>query len=882
MLKRIFALALGLVMAASLMVPAMAAEPDTKVPEELQVSQLYMVLPDWIATPDGMTIDKDGNLILAVPNFGDLSLPGCIARITPDGKISKWFDVQPDAESGVARPMGLEFGPDGSLWIVDNQGWTGEDETANHGRILKVSFDAKGNVASTTEVATGMEHPNGIKIKGNYAYVTQSSMTPVEDPSGKLVSAVYRFPLDAKGIKVTNTLDDENILLTFITENPNCQYGLDGLVFDHDGNLYVGNFGDGAISKITFDEKDNVVSNEIWAQDSDNLVTTDGMSIDDNGNIYVADFNRNAIAMVTPDGKITRIAQSPDSTGAKGELDQPGEAIVWNGMLIVSCFDMVTDDGKINSAHDAPQTLAWIPLSNTNMILDVPEELQVSQLFMKLPDWIATPDSMTIDPANGDLILSCPNFGDLSLPGCVARITADGKISKWFDVPVDAETKSARPMGLEFGPDGSLFLVDNQPWNGAANHGRILKLTFDANGKIASTTEVATGMEHPNGVKIKGNYAYVTQSNMVNVKDPSGKLVSAVYRFPLDAEGVKVTNTLDDENILLTFITENPDCQYGLDGLVFDKDGNLYVGNFGDGAISKITFDENDNVVSNEIWAQDRNNLMTTDGMCMDENGNIYVADFNPNAIAKVTPDGKITRIAQSPDSNGALGQLDQPGEPIVWNGKLIAACFDMVTDPGKVNSAHDAPQTLVWIALDGEKPAASETSFADVGADRWFAPAVAYVSGAGLMKGNANGSFNPDGKITGAEFAQILFNKDGEPKAAEGAAFQGVESQWYAPAILWAAGAEIITDSGDAAVVPTENLTRQQIALMLYNYLGAPEGTADLSDFSDAGQISSWAQAAMEWAVSAKVLQGSAGKLNPTGTASRAEVAQILMNYFG
>lgn len=87
------------------------------------------------------------------------------------------------------------------------------------------------------------------------------------------------------------------------------------------------------------------------------------MCIDSAGNIFVADFNRNAIAKVTPDGKVSRIAQSPDSTGAKGELDQPGEPVVWNNMLLVSCFDMVTDDGKINSAHDAPQTMAWLPLN---------------------------------------------------------------------------------------------------------------------------------------------------------------------------------------------------------------------------------------------------------------------------------------------------------------------------------------------------------------------------------------------------------------------------------------------------------------------------------------------------------------------------------------
>lgn len=363
MFKRISALALTLTLAASLAAPALASEPNAVVPQELQRSQLYMVLPDWISTPDGMTIDADGNLILACPNFGDQSLPGCVARITPEGKISKWFDVPVNKNSGVARPMGVEFDKDGNLYVVDNQGWTGNPESVNQGRILKLSFNADGSIATTTEVAVGMEHPNGIKISGGYAYVTQSNMTQVKDPSGKWVSALYRFPLDAEGIQVTNTLADENLFATFLTQSDTVLYGLDGIVFDHQGNLYVGNFGDGAISKITFNADGSIKSNEIWAHDPENLATTDGMCIDADGNIYVADFNRNAIAKVSPDGKVTRIAQSPDSTGANGELDQPGEPIVWNNMLLVSCFDMVTDDGKINSAHDAPQTLAWLPLT---------------------------------------------------------------------------------------------------------------------------------------------------------------------------------------------------------------------------------------------------------------------------------------------------------------------------------------------------------------------------------------------------------------------------------------------------------------------------------------------------------------------------------------
>lgn len=140
--------------------------------------------------------------------------------------------------------------------------------------------------------------------------------------------------------------------------------------------------------------------------------------------------------------------------------------------------------------------------------------------------------------------------------------------------------------------------------------------------------------------------------------------------------------------------------QYGLDGIVFDKKGNLYVGNFGDGSIHKSLWIKW-KVLSNTIWAQDSTQLVTTDGICMDEKDNMYVADFSANAIARITPDRKIVRIAQSPDCDGSNGGLDQPGEPIVWNGKLIISCFDIVTGPDKINTKHDKPYTLAQLDLE-------------------------------------------------------------------------------------------------------------------------------------------------------------------------------------
>lgn len=182
-----------------------------------------------------------------------------------------------------------------------------------------------------------------------------------------------------------------------------------------------------------------------------------------------------------------------------------------------------------------------------------------------------------------------------------------------------------------------------------------------------------------------------------------------------------------------------------------------------------------------------------------------------------------------------------------------------------------------VTVTVTGEAP---KPVFTDVKTSDWFASAVSYANGKGYMNGN-EGKFDPTGKITGEQFAQILYNKEGKPAAAEDAAFQGVSGQWYAPAVLWATGKGVITDTGDAAVALGKDLTREQIALMLYNYMGKPEAKGDLTAFTDAAKVSAWAKDAMAWAVGEGVLKGSDNALDPAGTATRAQTAQILMNFF-
>lgn len=172
-----------------------------------------------------------------------------------------------------------------------------------------------------------------------------------------------------------------------------------------------------------------------------------------------------------------------------------------------------------------------------------------------------------------------------------------------------------------------------------------------------------------------------------------------------------------------------------------------------------------------------------------------------------------------------------------------------------------------------------------DVIKTAWYHKAVDYVLEKGYFAGISKTSFEPNTVMSRAMLVQVLYKMEGSPKVAFKLTFSDVKAgQWYSNAVIWAADNDIVAGLGNGKFDPTGEITREQLAVILYNYSmkKGRDVTArgDLSRFSDAGSTSSWAKTAVEWAVGEGLISGTNVGLEPKGKASRAQVAQILMNY--
>ena len=222
-------------------------------------------------------------------------------------------------------------------------------------------------------------------------------------------------------------------------------------------------------------------------------------------------------------------------------------------------------------------------------------------------------------------------------------------------------------------------------------------------------------------------------------------------------------------------------------------------------------------------------------------------------------------------------------------NGKTVA-----LTDLGSGKYTFKMPSAKVSVSFkttadqpcDGGKDCPS-APFTDVDTAKWYHLSVDYVLTHKMMNGVSSRAFAPNANLTRGMLVQILYNLEGKPKGTA-ANFSDVQADaWYAEAVGWAASNKVVTGYADGTFRPNAAVTREQAAAILYRYaqskgidVSVGENTNILS-YVDVQQASEYAIPALQWAVGAGVLNGkNGGRLAPTGTATRAEIAAIMQRW--
>jgi sugar lactone lactonase YvrE len=327
-----------------------------------------------------------------------------------------------------------------------------------------------------------------------------------------------------------------------------------------------------------------------------------------------------------------------------------------------------------------------------------------AKMFSLLPDYCNTPDGMTYCQYDNTILLAVPNFNNTTYPGIIMKVDLNGQAVPFFPAPVHPETGKGSPMGLEFGPDGNLYYADNQYFFNKNYKSRVMRVVIE-NGKPVRCETVMENLKLANAVRWNGDYLYVSDT-FFDLADSTGDW-GGIYRASLAEMNKGCIKLRADKNVDDPHLVTKAKCIpnhrkdiAGFDGMCFDKDGNLYSGNFGDGQFYRITFNGMNGTIK-EFKVIDHS-LTCVDGICYDSKRNvIYIADSEKNAIHQWDiAKNKMSTLSENKDTDGADGLMDQPCEPIALDNKIVIANFDMPF-PGLKNSKYDKVHTLSVIHIN-------------------------------------------------------------------------------------------------------------------------------------------------------------------------------------
>ena len=289
-------------------------------------------------------------------------------------------------------------------------------------------------------------------------------------------------------------------------------------------------------------------------------------------------------------------------------------------------------------------------------------------------------------------------------------------------------------------------------------------------------------------------------------------------------------------------------------------------------------------------------------------NGTVYPAGTKvissyDQSFKATWKDKEVAEVTISFDPNGGTGTMQpmkvKAGEEFELpkctftppEGKEFAG---WLAENGKVYPAGDIVYSTGDSVLKATWKDTTEVDVTQMFTDvtkNWAYPGIQYCVTHGIMGGMGDGTFAPTGTTTRAQIVQILYNLEGTPAVSGTTPFTDLTANWYKPAILWAYQNNVVAGTSPTTFDPEGPVTREQIAVILTQYMFhvlKMERTwtpADLSTFPDGANVSGWAKEAMQDAVALGLINGSKAPdgtvyLDPQGSATRQQVATILMNF--
>lgn len=620
-----------------------------------------------------------------------------------------------------------------------------------------------------------------------------------------------------------------------------------------------------------------------------------------NGTLYI----RSAYSNVTIsdgyfNGSISKTDGTLTITG--GYFTTDPTAYLATGKAAVES-DLAGYNYKVANKSNAPATVA--PAAPTVDISKLSEEQRetATQIANKLDSNAVTGDGLTAAAntiANNNTVST--NDGKSALESNHITTGTNSTrivVQTYMDIDITAVDITSKTLTLDITP--MYRTVATTAINDAD-----ISLSGDGRNAVDMSKSGTLAINKPVTVKIPLPASFVT-------KKPDGSYDNIYVQHKGYEYTASVSN--QSETLYATFTNPHGFSSFTITAAptaVAEVNGTSYI-NFQDavdavenGGAIKALKDINSTVSGNKTFTVNANSntvtLTAASGYNLTKNDNVYTvsrqhsgssssgttASYNVNVNAatngtvaadkKTASKGTTVTVTASPSKGyvvDAVKVVDKDGKDVAVTAK-----------DGKYVFTMPASAVTVTGSFKAEMPAPVALPFTDVKSGNWFYDAVKYAYEQGLMTGTSATTFAPNGTMNRAMIVTVLYRLEKSPAVTGASKFTDVPAgQWYSDAVAWAAANKIVNGYDETTFGPMNAVTREQMAAILFRYeqvKGLENVTLEenLNRFPDQNKISAYAIPALQWAVGQKIINGNAdGTLDPTGTATRAQVAQIFTN---